>query len=92
MILYRLDSCILFKNEKAHQIFKYIGSGILITAGFVDLGNWAANMVAGTDYEYDLLWMVTLSAIMLIVLQHNVAHYQYLMALLHVFIFGFLNC
>jgi Mn2+/Fe2+ NRAMP family transporter len=58
MILCRLDSCVLFFNEKARRIFKYIGSGILITAGFIDMGNWAANMVAGADYEYDLLrWL-----------------------------------
>lgn len=61
-------------NEKARQIFKYIGPGILITVGFIDPGNWAANMAAGADYGYDLLWMVTLSTIMLIILQHNVAH------------------
>jgi manganese transport protein len=31
-------------------------------------------LAAGADYGYALLWMVTLSTIMLIVLQHNVAH------------------
>lgn len=61
-------------NDKARQIFKYIGPGILITVGFIDPGNWAANMAAGADYGYDLLWMVTLSTIMLVILQHNVAH------------------
>ena len=39
-----------------------------------DPGNWASNMAAGADYGYQLLWMVTLSTIMLIILQHNVAH------------------
>ncbi|HNW53978.1 MAG TPA: Nramp family divalent metal transporter, partial [Bacteroidales bacterium] len=34
----------------------------------------ASNLAAGADYGYQLLWMVTLSTIMLIVLQHNVAH------------------
>lgn len=61
-------------NERAHQILKYIGPGILITVGFIDPGNWASNMAAGADYGYALLWMVTLSTIMLIFLQHNVAH------------------
>ena len=61
-------------NERAHQILKYIGPGILITVGFIDPGNWASNMAAGADYGYELLWMVTLSTIMLIFLQHNVAH------------------
>ena len=56
------------------EIFKYIGPGLLVTVGFIDPGNWASNLAAGADYGYSLLWMVTLSTIMLIILQHNVAH------------------
>ena len=73
----------LFRNidNKAHKpqfggldIFKYIGPGLLVTVGFIDPGNWASNLAAGADIGYALLWMVTLSTIMLIMLQHNVAH------------------
>ncbi len=56
------------------EILKYIGPGLLVTVGFIDPGNWASNLAAGSDYGYTLLWMVTLSTIMLIILQHNVAH------------------
>ena len=56
------------------EIFKFIGPGLLVTVGFIDPGNWASNLAAGAEYGYALLWMVTLSTIMLIVLQHNVAH------------------
>ena len=56
------------------DIFKFIGPGLLVTVGFIDPGNWASNLAAGADYGYALLWMVTLSTIMLIFLQHNVAH------------------
>ena len=56
------------------DIFKYIGPGLLVTVGFIDPGNWASNFAAGSDYGYALLWVVTLSTIMLIALQHNVAH------------------
>ena len=58
----------------AKEILKYIGPGLLVTVGFIDPGNWASNISAGSDYGYTLLWMVTLSTIMLIILQHNVAH------------------
>jgi len=69
----------LFSNlhaSKNHAIdfFKYIGPGLLVTVGFIDPGNWASNIAAGSGYGYLLLWMVTLSTIMLIVLQHNAAH------------------
>ena len=56
------------------EILKYIGPGLLVTVGFIDPGNWASNLAAGADYGYLLLWIVTLSTIMLILLQHNVAH------------------
>ena len=56
------------------EIFKFIGPGLLVTVGFIDPGNWASNLAAGAEYGYALLWMVTLSTIMLIILQHNVAH------------------
>ena len=56
------------------EIFKFIGPGLLVTVGFIDPGNWASNLAAGADYGYTLVWMVTLSTIMLIFLQHNVAH------------------
>jgi len=56
------------------DIFKFIGPGLLVTVGFIDPGNWASNLAAGAEYGYALLWMVTLSTVMLIMLQHNVAH------------------
>ncbi len=56
------------------DIFKFIGPGLLVTVGFIDPGNWASNLAAGAEYGYALLWMVSLSTIMLILLQHNVAH------------------
>jgi len=56
------------------DIFKYIGPGLLVTVGFIDPGNWASNFAAGSEFGYLLLWVVSLSTIMLIVLQHNVAH------------------
>ena len=56
------------------DLFKYIGPGLLVTVGFIDPGNWASNFAAGSEFGYTLLWVVSLSTVMLIVLQHNVAH------------------
>lgn len=56
------------------KFLKYIGPGLLVTVGFIDPGNWASNIAAGADFGFTLLWMVTMSTIMLIILQHNVAH------------------
>lgn len=59
---------------RSFEIFKYLGPGFLVTVGFIDPGNWAANVAAGSNYGYSLLWVVTLSTLMLILLQHNAAH------------------
>jgi manganese transport protein len=75
-----LDKITAFFNEheitsqRAREFLRYLGPGILVTVGFIDPGNWASNMAAGAEYGFTLLWVVTLSTFMLIVLQHNAAH------------------
>lgn len=69
---------LLGANHSGHrgglEILHWIGPGLLVTVGFIDPGNWATNMAAGSTYGYGLLWVVTLSTVMLVILQHNVAH------------------
>lgn len=62
------------KPAVALSIFQYIGPGLLVTVGFIDPGNWATNIAAGSQFGYRLLWVITISTVMLILLQHNVAH------------------
>lgn len=62
------------RKSGAFELLKYIGPGLLVTVGFIDPGNWASNFAAGSEFGYTLLWVVTLSTVMLIILQHNVAH------------------
>ncbi len=61
-------------RPKALDFLKYIGPGLLVTVGFIDPGNWASNLSAGSQFGYSLLFIVTLSTLMLIILQHNAAH------------------
>jgi manganese transport protein len=61
-------------RREALAFLRYIGPGLLVTVGFIDPGNWASNIAAGAAHGYSLLWMVTLSTLMLVVLQHNAAH------------------
>lgn len=61
-------------NQQAREFLHYIGPGILVAVGFLDPGNWAANVAAGSWYGYDLLWVISLSTVILIFLQHNAAH------------------
>ena len=56
------------------QVFGYLGPGFFVTVGFIDPGNWATNIAAGSDFNYDLLWVVFLSTLILILWQHMSAH------------------
>ncbi|MFA6498385.1 MAG: Nramp family divalent metal transporter [Desulfurivibrionaceae bacterium] len=56
------------------EILKYIGPGFIVTVGFIDPGNWATNVAAGSQFGYSLLWVITLSTLILILVQHNAAH------------------
>ncbi len=56
------------------EALRYLGPGFFVTVGFIDPGNWAANMAAGSRFGYALLWVVTLSTVLLVVVQHNAAH------------------
>jgi manganese transport protein len=56
------------------ELFRYIGPGFFVTVGFIDPGNWVTNVAAGSQFGYKLLWVVTLSTVILIIVQHNAAH------------------
>jgi len=61
-------------SVRAQEFLKYLGPGLLVTVGFIDPGNWASNIAAGSEFGCKLLWVITLSTVMLILLQHNAAH------------------
>lgn len=54
-------------------ILSFLGPGFLVTVGFIDPGNWATNIAGGSSFEYQLLWVITLSTLMLIIIQHMAA-------------------
>jgi manganese transport protein len=63
----------LFVNIKVipfRKVFNFLGPGFLVTVGFIDPGNWATNIEGGSRFAYDLLWVITLSTFMLIIIQH----------------------
>jgi len=54
----------------SRELLRYLGPGFIVTIGFIDPGNWATNIAGGSQFGYDLLWVVSLSTLMLIFLQH----------------------
>ena len=61
------------KGFPLKTLFSFLGPGFLVTVGFIDPGNWATNIEGGSKFGYELLWVITLSTIMLIVIQNMAA-------------------
>jgi manganese transport protein len=60
-------------REMLKKILRFLGPGFLVTVGFIDPGNWATNIEGGSRFGYELLWVITLSTLMLIVIQNMAA-------------------
>ncbi|MFH1130341.1 MAG: Nramp family divalent metal transporter [Pseudomonadota bacterium] len=61
------------KDFPLKTLLSFLGPGFLVTVGFIDPGNWATNIEGGSRFGYDLLWVITLSTVMLIVIQNMAA-------------------
>src|SRR6184192_3225121 len=43
------------------KMLAFAGPGFLISVGYMDPGNWATDLAAGSSYNYTLLFVVMLS-------------------------------
>jgi manganese transport protein len=53
----------------SRDFLRYLGPGFIVTVGFIDPGNWATNVAGGSEFNYSLLWVVTLGTLMLMLFQ-----------------------
>lgn len=51
------------------RILRMAGPGLLVSVGYMDPGNWATDIEAGSTYGYTLLWVVAVSSLAAILLQ-----------------------
>jgi manganese transport protein len=51
------------------KLLAFAGPGFLVAVGYMDPGNWAADLAAGSRYNYSLLSVIMLSNLMAILLQ-----------------------
>ena len=47
----------------------YLGPAFLVSVGYMDPGNWATSLEAGSRYGYALLWVITLASLIAILMQ-----------------------
>jgi manganese transport protein len=51
------------------RILRMAGPGLLVSVGYMDPGNWATDIEAGSAYGYSLLWVVSASSVAAMLLQ-----------------------
>jgi manganese transport protein len=51
------------------RFFAFSGPAYLISVGYMDPGNWATDIAAGSKFGYRLLWVLVMSNLMAILLQ-----------------------
>src|ERR1700749_1671155 len=51
------------------RILAFLGPAYLISVGYMDPGNWATDIAAGSKFGYGLIWVLVMSNLMAILLQ-----------------------
>jgi len=51
------------------RMFAFFGPAYLVSVGYMDPGNWATDIAAGSKFGYQLIWVLLMSNIMAIFLQ-----------------------
>ena len=57
------------KDQRLTWLLRIAGPAYLVAVGYMDPGNWATDLAAGSRYGYALLWVVALSSAMAMLLQ-----------------------
>ena len=56
-------------SHRLRRAFAYAGPALLIAVGYMDPGNWATDLDAGSRFGYRLLWVLLVSNLMALLLQ-----------------------
>lgn len=51
------------------RLFAFAGPAYLVSVGYMDPGNWATDIAAGSRFGYGLIWVLLMSNIMAVLLQ-----------------------
>src|SRR6476619_5613850 len=51
------------------RLFAFSGPAYLVSVGYMDPGNWATDIAAGSRFGYALLWVLLMSNLMAVLLQ-----------------------
>lgn len=51
------------------RLFAFMGPAYLVSVGYMDPGNWATDLAGGSQFGYQLLWVLLMSNLMALLLQ-----------------------
>lgn len=51
------------------KLFAFMGPAYLVSVGYMDPGNWATDIAAGSKFGYTLIWVLLMSNLMALLLQ-----------------------
>lgn len=53
------------------KLLAFLGPAYLVSVGYMDPGNWATDLAAGSAFGYDLIWVLLMSNLIAILLQSH---------------------
>jgi manganese transport protein len=59
--------------EAPRNALRFLGPALLVSVGYMDPGNWATDLEGGARFGYDLLWVLLVSNLIALLLQHMCA-------------------
>ncbi len=57
------------RKGKWRRIAAFLGPAYLVSVGYMDPGNWATDLAGGSQFGYQLLWVLVMSNLMALLLQ-----------------------
>ncbi|SDO85458.1 manganese transport protein [Paenibacillus sp. yr247] len=58
------------KRKGIRALIPFLGPGVIVSMAYIDPGNYATNIEAGSKFGYNLLWVVVLGSLMAILFQN----------------------
>ena len=56
-------------NERLKRLLPFLGPAFIASVAYIDPGNFATNIAAGSQYGYLLLWVILASNLMAVLIQ-----------------------
>ncbi|PZP45969.1 MAG: iron/manganese transporter, partial [Pseudopedobacter saltans] len=57
------------KHKGIKRFLAFVGPAYMVSVGYMDPGNWATDLQAGSEYGYKLLWVLLFSNLLALLLQ-----------------------